>query len=163
MEKEVKELEERIISLDRVARVVKGGRRFRFRATVAVGDGMGKVGVGVAKGKDASSAIYKATSQAKKKMIEINLSGSTIPHDIQVSFGSAKVLLKPAKEGTGIIAGGAVRSVVEVAGIRNLLTKTLGSNNKINNTYAVIIGLSKLKPITELSRHDLQKAGKGQK
>ncbi|MDP4038499.1 MAG: 30S ribosomal protein S5 [bacterium] len=160
MEKEKKEFPEKIISLDRVTRVVKGGRRFRFRATVVVGDGMGKVGVGIGKGKDAPTSIIKAVNKAQKDIIEVNLSGSTIPHDIQVSFGGATVLLKPASEGTGVIAGGAVRSVVEAVGIRDLLTKALGSNNKINNAYATITALSKLRLMEKDKKVSSEKSAK---
>lgn len=144
MREEAKEFEEKIISLDRVTRVVKGGRRFRFRATMVVGDGKGRVGVGVGKGGDVQAAISKASAKARKEMIEVKMRGTTIPHDVLVDFGSAKILLKPASDGTGVIAGGAVRSVVEVAGIKNLLTKSLGSNNKINNAYATIKALQSL-------------------
>lgn len=160
MDNKVKEFEEKIISLDRVTRVVKGGRRFRFRATVVVGDGMGKVGVGIGKGKDAPTSIIKAVNKAKKDIIEVNLSGTTIPHDIQISFGSATVLLKPASEGTGVIAGGAVRSVVEAVGIRDLLSKSLGSNNKINNTYATITALSKLRLMEKDKKVSTEKSAK---
>lgn len=145
MKEDIKEFEEKIISLDRVTRVVKGGRRFRFRATVVVGNGEGKVGVGVGKGRDVQAAISKAVSKAKKDMIEVSLSKGTIPNDILVNFGSSKILLKPASDGTGVIAGGAVRSVVEAVGIKNLLSKSLGSNNKINSAYATIKALSSLR------------------
>jgi small subunit ribosomal protein S5 len=141
---EPKEFEEKIIALDRVTRVVKGGRRFRFRATAVVGDGKGRVGVGVGKGGDAPTSIVKAVARAKKDMISFELNGTTIAHDVQLSFGGATVLLKPASEGTGVIAGGAVRSVVEAAGIRDLLTKSLGSTNKINNAYATVMALQRL-------------------
>ncbi len=138
------DLTERMISLDRVARVVKGGRRFRFRAVVVVGDAAGQVGVGVGKGRDVASAIQKATSVARKKMIKVQLNGTTINHEIMVKAGGAKVFMKPAPEGTGVIAGGAVRSVLEVAGVRDVFTKSLGSTNKINNAYATIQALSSL-------------------
>jgi small subunit ribosomal protein S5 len=140
-----KEFEEKVIAIDRVARVVKGGRRFRFRATVVVGDGKGRVGVGVGKGGEVMTAIAKAVSRAKSQMIVVPLRDHTIPHEIQVKFAGAIVLLKPASAGTGVIAGGAVRNVVEVAGIRDLLTKSLGSSNKVNNAYATIAALSQLK------------------
>jgi small subunit ribosomal protein S5 len=139
------ELTERMISLDRVARVVKGGRRFRFRAVVVVGDGQGQVGVGVGKGRDVASAIQKATAIARKNTIAIKLVGTTIAHEIMIKQGGARVFMKPAPEGTGVIAGGAVRSVLEVAGVRDVFTKSLGSTNKINNAYATITGLSTLK------------------
>lgn len=142
----VKEFEERVISIDRVARVVKGGRRFRFRATVVVGDNNGRVGVGVGKGGEVMTSIAKAVSKAKAHMINVPLRDRTIPHEIEVRFSGARVFLKPAAPGTGVIAGGAVRSVVEAAGITDLLTKSMGSTNKVNNAYATILALSSLKP-----------------
>ncbi len=142
---EPKEFEEKVIAIDRVAHVVEGGRRFRFRATVVVGDGKGRVGVGVAKGSEVMTSISKAVAKAKSQMITVPLRDHTIPHEIQVRFGGAQVLLKPASAGTGVIAGGAVRSVVEVAGIHDLLTKSLGSSNKVNNAYATMLALSQLK------------------
>jgi small subunit ribosomal protein S5 len=140
-----KEFEEKVIAIDRVTRVVKGGRRFRFRATVVIGDGKGRVGVGVGKGSEVMTSIAKAVSRAKTQMITVALDEHTIPHDIEVRFAGARVLLKPASPGTGVIAGGAVRNVVEAAGIRDLLTKSLGSSNKVNNAYATILALSMLK------------------
>jgi small subunit ribosomal protein S5 len=146
IEQQPKEFEEKVIAIDRVARVVQGGRRFRFRATVVVGDGKGRVGVGVGKGGEVMSAISKAVARAKTQIITVPLKEHTIPHEIQVKFAGAIVLLKPASAGTGVIAGGAVRNVVEVAGIRDLLTKSLGSSNKVNNAYATAMALSQLKP-----------------
>jgi len=140
-----KEFEEKVINIDRVSRVVKGGRRFRFRAVVVVGDGKGRVGVGVGKGSEVMTSIAKAVSRAKSQMITVPLKEHTIPHEIQVRFSGAIVMLKPASAGTGVIAGGAVRNVVEVAGIRDLLTKSLGSSNKVNNAYATVMALSQLK------------------
>lgn len=142
---QVKEFEEKVIAIDRVTRVVKGGRRFRFRATVVIGDGKGRVGVGIGKGSEVITSIAKAVSKAKSQMITVPLVDGTIPHEIEVRFSGAQVLLKPASPGTGVIAGGAVRNVVEVAGIRDLLTKSLGSSNKVNNAYATISALSQLK------------------
>jgi small subunit ribosomal protein S5 len=144
---QVKEFEEKVIAIDRIARVVKGGRRFRFRATVVVGDGKGRVGVGVGKGSEVMTAIAKAVSRAKSQIIIVPMRDATIPHDIQVKFSGAHVLLKPASAGTGVIAGGAVRNVVEVAGIKDLLTKSLGSSNKVNNAYATIAALSQLRAL----------------
>ncbi|HVQ44741.1 MAG TPA: 30S ribosomal protein S5 [Candidatus Saccharimonadia bacterium] len=153
IEQQPKEFEEKVIAIDRVARVVKGGRRFRFRATVVVGDGKGRVGVGVGKGSEVMTSIAKAVARAKSQMITVPLKDRTIPHEIQVRFAGAIVLLKPASAGTGVIAGGAVRNVVEVAGIRDLLTKSLGSSNKVNNAYATALALSRLKgeirPLTQ--------------
>lgn len=139
-----KEFEEKVIAIDRVARVVKGGRRFRFRATVVIGDGRGRVGVGVGKGGEVMTSIAKAVSRAKSQMITVPLTDNTIPHEVEVRYAGARVLLKPAAAGTGVIAGGAVRNVVEAAGIHDLLTKSLGSSNKVNNAYATVMALSKL-------------------
>ena len=141
---EPKQFEELVINIDRVARVVKGGRRFRFKALVVVGDRKTKVGVGVSKGQDVQSAIAKATDVAKKHMINIPVTNTTIPHDIEIKLGGARVLLKPAAPGTGIIAGGVIRSIIGVTGINNLLSKSLGSTNKVNIAYATIEALSKL-------------------
>lgn len=140
-----KEFEEKVIAIDRVTRVVKGGRRFRFRATVVIGDGHGRVGVGVGKGGEVMTSIAKAVSRAKTQLVNVPLDEHTIPHEIEVQFAGARVLLKPASAGTGVIAGGAVRNVVEAAGIRDLLTKSLGSSNKVNNAYATVMALSRLK------------------
>ncbi len=148
-----KEFEEKVIAIDRVTRVVKGGRRFRFRATVVIGDGKGRVGVGIGKGSEVITSIAKAVSKAKTQMITVPLVNGTIPHEIQVHFSGAHVLMKPASAGTGVIAGGAVRNVVEVAGIHDLLTKSLGSSNKVNNAYATIGALSQLKPLPEKKNH----------
>jgi small subunit ribosomal protein S5 len=144
--KEEKQFEEFVINIDRVARVVKGGRRFRFKALVAVGDGKTRVGVGVSKGSDVQAAVAKATDVAKKNMITIPLTRDTIPHDIEVKLSGARVLLKPAAPGTGIIAGGVVRSIIGLTGIRNLLSKSLGSTNKVNIAYATIDALNQLVP-----------------
>lgn len=138
---EQKQYEEIVINIDRVSRVVKGGRRFRFKALVAVGDRKNKVGVGVSKGADVQSAIAKATDVAKKHMITIPMVKETIPHDAEVRFSGAQVMLKPAAPGTGIIAGGVVRMVIGVTGIRNLLSKSLGSTNKVNIAYATVEAL----------------------
>lgn len=142
--REEKQFEELVINIDRVARVVKGGRRFRFKALVVVGDRKTKVGVGVSKGQDVQTAIAKATDVAKKHMITVPVVNSTIPHDIEVKVGGARVMLKPAAKGTGIIAGGVVRSVIGVTGITNLLSKSLGSTNKVNIAYATIEALQQL-------------------
>lgn len=141
--------EELVINIDRVARVVKGGRRFRFKALVVVGDRKGKVGVGVSKGLDVQSAVAKATDVAKKNMITVPITNSTIPHDVEVKLSGAHVLLKPASLGTGIIAGGVVRSIIGVTGINNMLSKSLGSTNKVNIAYATIDALKSLVPKEE--------------
>lgn len=143
---EPKEFEELVINIDRVARVVKGGRRFRFKALVVVGNGKGKVGVGVSKGQDVQTAVSKATDVAKKHLITVPIANETIPHDVEVKVSGAHVLLKPAAPGTGIIAGGVVRQIIGVTGIRNMLSKSLGSTNKVNIAYAVIEALQALVP-----------------
>ena len=146
---EPKQFEELVINIDRVARVVKGGRRFRFKALVVVGDRKNKVGVGVSKGQDVQTAIAKATDVAKKNMITIPIEGDTIPHDVELKVSGAQVLIKPAAPGTGIIAGGVVRSIIGVTGIRNMLSKSLGSTNKVNIAYATIDALKALVPRDE--------------
>ncbi len=146
---EPKEFEEVVINIDRVSRVVKGGRRFRFKALVVVGDGKNRVGVGVAKGPDVQTAIAKATGVAKKNICSIAINNETIPHDIEIKYSGAQVLLKPAAPGTGIIAGGAVRTIIGVTGIKSLLTKSLGSANKVNIAYATIAALKALVPRDE--------------
>ncbi|MFZ2276010.1 MAG: 30S ribosomal protein S5 [Candidatus Nanogingivalis sp.] len=144
--REEKQFEELVINIDRVSRVVKGGRRFRFKALVVVGDKKTKVGVGVAKGQDVTAAIAKATNVAKKNMVEIALEGNTIPHEVEKKVTGAHVLLKPAAPGTGIIAGGVVRQIIGVTGVRNMLSKSLGSTNKVNIAYATVDALASLVP-----------------
>ncbi len=134
----------------RVTRVVKGGKRFRFRATVVIGDGKNRVGVGIAKGADVAQAIAKAKENAKKKLITVKTHGKTIPHEIDAKYSAAHVLLKPAKEGSGIKAGGAPRVVATLAGIENITAKCLGrTTNKLTNALATIEALKKLRPISE--------------
>ncbi len=144
LEEQSSGLDERVISIDRVTRVVKGGRRFRFRALVVVGDGEGSVGVGISKGADVSTAVSKATDRAQKDMRKIALNDGTIPHEVQAKHSGAKVLLKPAGPGTGVIAGGAVREVLLAAGVSDILSKSLGSSNKINCSYATMKALDKI-------------------
>lgn len=144
--REEKQFEEYVISIDRVARVVKGGRRFRFKALVVVGDRKTKVGVGVSKGQDVQTAVAKATDVAKKNLVTIPIVNDTIPHDVEVKFSGARVMMKPAAPGTGVIAGGPVRAIMGVTGIRNLLSKSLGSSNKVNIAYATIEALKQLVP-----------------
>lgn len=140
-----RDFDQTLVDVARVARVVKGGKRFRFRATIVIGDHKGKVGLGVAKGPDVTTAIAKAVNQAKKNSIFVPLVNDTIPHEIQYKYSSASVLLKPARPGTGIIAGGGVRAVAELAGIKNLLSKMLGSANKINNIRATLLALEAIR------------------
>lgn len=138
--------QEQVISVDRVARVQKGGRRFRFRTLVAVGDGKTKVGIGVAKGADVQASVTKAVAVAKRNLVTFPITKGSIPHQITARYGGAKVMLKPAAPGSGVIAGGVVRSVLDVTGIQNILSKSLGSNNKINNAYATVAALTLLVP-----------------
>lgn len=146
---EPKEYQELVINIDRVARVVKGGRRFRFKALVVVGNDKNKVGIGVAKGADVQAAIAKATDVAKKHIINIATDKDTIPHDCEIQYSGARVMMKPASPGTGIIAGGVVRSIIGVTGIRDILTKSLGSTNKVNIAYATIEALRNQVPKSE--------------
>lgn len=136
--REKREFDHKLVDLSRVTRVVAGGRRFKFRATVVIGNRKGRVGMGIAKGKDVSKAVDKAQAQAKKVMVDVPIINGTIPHQVQVKFGGAEVLLKPARPGTGIIAGGSVRPVVELAGIKDVISKMLGSSNHANNVQATL-------------------------
>lgn len=146
MPAEEKQFDERTLHIDRVARVVKGGRRFRFRALVVVGDRKQRVGIGLAKGADVTSAVNKANDVAKKNMISVSLYKGTLPHEVEAKVSGAHILLKPASAGTGLIAGGAVRTILEVAGVHNALSKSLGSSNKANTAYATLQALESLVP-----------------
>ena len=145
-------LNEKVVAINRVAKVVKGGRTFRFSAVVVVGDGEGHVGVGNGKAAEVPDAIRKAIDEAKKNLIEVPIVGTTVPHEYIGKFGSARVLLKPAAEGTGLITGGSVRPVLELAGYRDVRTKVLGTNNPRNVVYATLEGLKKMETIEQVAK-----------
>lgn len=143
---------ETVVRISRVAKVVKGGRRFSFSAISVVGDGKGRVGVGLGKANEVPGAIQKSFEAAKKQMVQTVIVNGTLPYDVQAKFGAGKVLLKPASEGTGIIAGGSIRAVVEAAGFRNILSKSLGSNNPVNVLRAAVKALGSVKSLKEISQ-----------
>jgi len=144
-------LEEKVVQINRVSKVVQGGRRFSFSAVVVVGDGNGTVGAGIGKAGEVPEAIRKGVEDAKKRLIRVPLVGATIPHEVRRHFGASKVMLKPASPGTGVIAGGSVRSVVEAAGIRDLLSKASGSTNPINVVQATMVCLSALRSADDIA------------
>ena len=146
------ELKEKVVAINRVAKVVKGGRNFRFSAVVVVGDENGHIGVGNGKAAEVPDAIKKAIQEAKKNLVEVPVVGTTVPHEFVGKFGSAKVLLKPAEVGTGVIAGGSVRPVLELAGYRDIRTKVIGTNNPRNVVYATIEGLKSMQTIEQVAK-----------
>ncbi len=152
IEPEGLELEEQIVKINRVSKVVKGGKRFSFAALVVVGNKNGIVGAGMGKASEVPEAIRKGVEEAKKNLISIPLKGTTIPHEVNIRFGAAQVMMKPAAPGTGVIAGSAVRAVVELAGVKDILTKSLGSDNQINIVYAAIKGIKSLKRAEEVAK-----------
>ena len=151
MEKQENELKEKVVAISRVAKVVKGGRNFRFSAVVVVGDGNGHVGVGNGKAAEVPDAIKKAIGEAKKNLIEVPIVNTTVPHEFIGKFGSANVLLKPADVGTGLIAGGSVRPVLELAGYQNIRTKVIGTNNPRNVVYATMEGLKSIQTVEQVA------------
>jgi small subunit ribosomal protein S5 len=147
-DQEESEFDEKVVQINRVSKKTKGGNQISFSALTVVGDRQGKVGVGLGRSKDVASAIGKGMSYARKHMVTIPLQGTTIPHHVLVKFGAAKILLKPAPQGSGLIAGGPVRAVVQAAGIKDMSSKILGTRNKASNVYATFKALKKLKPVT---------------
>jgi len=150
--REEKEFQQKVIDIRRVARVVAGGKRMRFRALVAIGDGKGRIGVGIGKGLDVAGAVNKGATIARKKLITVPIVEETIPHTVLLKFGAAHVLLKPAPKGSGVIAGGPVRSMMELVGIKNVIAKMLGSSNKVNNVYAVLEAFGRLTTREQLNK-----------
>lgn len=150
-----KEFEEKIIKINRVSKKTKGGNRIGFTALMVIGDKKGRVGIGLGKARDVPSAIRKGVSLAQKRLLKVPLQETTIPHEMKIKFGAAKVLMKPAPEGTGLIAGGTMRTIVELAGIRDIVCKSLGTRSKITVAQATILALSRLKPLAKMKGRTL--------
>ncbi len=150
--KEIKEFEEKVVQVNRVSKKTKGGNRMSFSVLVVLGDRKGRVGVGLGKAPDVASAIRKAASYAQRHLITVPMKGRTITHQIQIKLGAARLIMKPAPEGTGIIAGGAVRAVVDAAGIQDIVAKILGTKNRASNVYATFEALRRLKPLAEVNK-----------
>lgn len=158
MKREPKEYDEQVIQIDRVTKVVKGGRRLRFRATVVVGNRKGKIGIGIGKSNEVTGAIQKAIAKAKKDLISVPIDGTTIPHDIHLKYKASKILFMPARPGTGLIAGGPVRKVLELAGLKDILSKCFGTKNKVNNTKCTFEALKLLKETPGMVKRAKEKA-----
>ena len=146
-----KDFDQKVVEVKRVTRVVAGGKRMRFRALVVIGDRKGKVGIGIRKGTDVTEAVQKAVNAAKKVMVPVQLVNDTIPHEIKIKYKSSVIFLKPARPGTGVIAGGAIRSVLDLVGVKNVLSKMIGSSNKVNNVMATYLALTKLRSKEQIS------------
>lgn len=144
-ERKAPDFDQKVVEVKRVTRVVAGGKRMRFRALVVIGDRKGRVGMGLKKGRDVQESVNKAVNQAKKHMVTLPLVNETIPHEVKVKYKSSKLILRPAKLGTGVIAGGAVRQVCDLAGVKNIMSKMVGSNNKVNNVKAVFEAFKQMK------------------
>lgn len=158
-----KQYDERVIYVNRVARVVRGGRRFRFQALVVVGDHKGKVGIGISKGADVTAAVNKASEVAKKNMVKVSLYRNTLTHEVEAKVGGSKILIMPAAPGTGLIAGGVVRTVLEVVGVENALSKAHGSSNRVNMAYATITALTNMQPANKwVVKPDVKKPAKAE-
>ncbi len=155
-----REFDQKVVEIKRVTRVVAGGKRMRFRALVVIGDRKGKVGMGLRKGVDVAEAVNKAVNAAKKNMVVVPLVNETIPHQVKLKYASSRIILLPARPGTGIIAGGALRSVLDLAGVKNILSKMLGSSNKVNNVKAVFEAFKKMKTPEQMKKLRQQQAAK---
>lgn len=158
--REPKEYEEEVIQIDRVTRVVKGGRKLRFRATVVIGNRKGKVGIGIGKSHEVTGAIQKGIAKAKRNLVTVPIDGTTIPHDLKIKFKASKILFLPAGPGTGIIAGGAIRKILELTGIKDILSKSYGTTNKVNNTKATLEALKRFRITPGMAKRKKEAAAK---